>query len=356
MSRILQKHATRIDTAGIELADNFYRSVENIRPNPMAAKANTDLILRRDQDALDLQKQIVKFRNEVVDHIQSQISKVSESFPNIAKTYEMPFRFRCDVLECRIVGIRIADSLQMAGHLLDLRDPSFGVQRQGMTMLEYAYKESVAYADRYEEILKNGRIQLSPLIDAELRLHQIRVGLFAIATRCRLDVLGGSVRSDPTSIEDSATLKNKLSKVMDICERYPDTHKLLLETATDFMQALERPALLADTLNVPKIKYRGVREIEKLWGNYEVGSPKVCGKGHVYSARTFPKGCPECGSMSKTNKEIYQETSKHLFEDQFLKAMRARTAQAVPATPPKVEKALSNEEKFLAAMRQIGKK
>ncbi|KAK6364227.1 hypothetical protein LTS17_012398 [Exophiala oligosperma] len=361
MGRILQKFATKVDAVEIGLVDNFGQSVENIRPNPMATRANTDLILRRDRDALDLQKEIVKVRNEVIDHIQSQISKVSESFPNVAKTYELPFRFRFDVLEYRIIGIRIADSLQMAGYLLDLRDPSYGVQRQGMTMLEYAYRESVACANCCEEMLKNDRITLSPLIDVELRLHQIQFGLFAVATRGKMRVLGTSIKVGDAAalIDDAATVKDKLKKVMDICEHYPNTHKLLLETATDFMQALERSEFMADTLNVPKIKNRGMRDIEKRWGHYEVGSPEVCDKGHVYSARTFPEGfCPECGTMSMTDKEIYQETSKHLFEDRFLEAMRARTSQATTSSSlAKVaEKEVSNEDKFLLAMRQIGKK
>jgi hypothetical protein len=243
----------------------------------------------------------------------------------------------------------------MANHLLGLQDPSFGVQRQGMKMLEYVHKESLARVDHCQDALNNNLVKTSPVIDAEIRLHQVQFSLFAKATKSKLSALGATMEG-AVSVTDDTAIKGKLDEVMEICEHYPDTHKLLMDTTAEFMQAIDRADVMEDTICIPKVKTRGVREIEKLWAQHEVGSLKVCAKSHVYSAKTFPNCCPECGRKVMTDRELYQKTSKHLFEDRFLTAMRARGGSAQPLPPSEPEKMLTNEQKFLEAMKKIGKK
>ncbi|KAK5225217.1 hypothetical protein LTR47_009642 [Exophiala xenobiotica] len=355
MGRKMHKYATAIDVVGRKLDETFDPLVGDIRPNPLATKTNTGLILRRYREILDVQKDIVKHRQEVIDCIQSQIAKAHDAFPNIARSYDLKFHSHFDALEYRVIGIRIQDTVRMANHLLGLQDPSFGVQRQGMKMLEYVHKESLARVDHCQNALNNDRVKTSPMIDAEIRLHQVQFSLFAKATKSKLSALGTTVEGAVSATDDTA-IKGKLDEVMEICEHYPDTHKLLMDTTAEFIQAIDRADVMEDTICIPKVKTRGVREIEKLWAQHEVGSLKVCAKSHVYSTKTFPQGCPECGRKVMTDRELYQKSSKHLFEDRFLTAMRARGGSAQPLPPAEPEKKLTNEEKFLEAMKKIGKK
>lgn len=368
--------AMDIDAAEQELAKNFDSFVKEIRPNPLAAQANIALLLRRDRGNLDLRKHIVCFRDEVIGSICSNIDRLHETFPNLVPSYALLFDLHFGALEYRIMAVRIADTLRLANHLVGLQDPSLGVLRQGLKMMAYAHSESLACVNFCQEALNNELIKTSPAIEAEIRLRQVQFGLFANATQSKLSELGVVVRDTPSVVNE--TIKANLKAVMSICEQIPAICGSLATTAEKFSHMTEENS--TTTLSIPRIKLGGIREHEKLWSQHEVGHLKTCDKHHPYSAKTFARGCPECGKHVMTTAEIYNKTSKHLFEDQFLKAMHAATSSRlngeakgdlkgqpgprqasmgqtdknIPRVAEEMEprKAMKQEQKFLEVMHQ----
>lgn len=321
MARKVHRYATAIDVVEEKMSNTFGALVQDIRPNPLAANGNIALILRRNREVLDLQKTIVRYRKEVIDRIQTSMAKQHEAFPNMVASYVFMFHHHFDVLEYRVISVRMADTLRLANYLLGLEDPSLGVQRQGLKMLEYTNKESLACIKYCQKAFDSDVVRTSPCIEAEIRLHQVHFSLIAMATKSKLAQFGMPQEVD-VAAEDRDAIKAKLSAISDICQHYPDSHRLFMATVTDFMQTLDRETGMEDNLQIPGVKIGEVREIEKVWAQHEVGHLKVCGKLHAYSARTFPQGCPECGRKVMTQQEIYQKTSSHLFEERFLEAMR----------------------------------
>ncbi|KAI1630197.1 hypothetical protein EDD37DRAFT_557542 [Exophiala viscosa] len=321
MGRKVHRYATAIDVVEQKLAGTFDSLVKDIRPNPLAAKGNIALILRRNREVLDLQKAIVSYRKEVIDRIQFNVGKQHEAFPDIVPSYVFVFHHQFDVLECRVISVRLSDTLRLASHLLGLQDPSFGVQRQALKMLEYAHKEAMGCIEFCQGALDNEVISTSPRIDAEIRLHQIHFNLVAKAIKSKLSRSGVSQDSDLSKSDDDL-IEAKLKAVSDICEHYPSSLGLFMATATEFVQLLKRETGMEDNVRIPGVQTGKVREIEKTWSQFEVGHLTVCVKMHPYSAKTFSQGCPECGKRVMTGREVYQQTSAHLFEDRFLEAMR----------------------------------
>ena len=379
MGRKMHHFASDIDRTELMLVKNFDLFIQDIRPNPLAAKANTALLLRRNREILELQKQVTKFRNEVVDVFERNLAKLHNAFPNIIPSYAIMFRLHFDVLEHRVLRVRIADSLRLASHMLTLQDPSYGLQRQAMKMIQFACKEALVCGSYCEDVLRNGRIQTNPTLEVEVRLQQVQFSLLAKASQFRLTQTGISVE-DPESLSSDDMISSRLEAVIDLCKNYSEMQSFM-QSAQDFQELIG--IYQGTTLTVPKIKNEGARQLEKLWGQHELGSLATCESSHVYSAKTFSEGCPECGKPKLPVKN-YPGKGKHLFEEEFLAAMHAKIGKLGPPsfastltdgagkdedhtsdTPAKENgspclgmsarkplKELTNEEKFLLAMRK----
>ncbi len=174
MGRKLAGFSTAIGVQETQLSETFESFVDNIRPNPLAAKANTTLLLRRMREILDLEKHIIDFRVHVVDAIQQSMAHLHDTFPNIVPSYTLMFHLHLDVLEYRVVSVRLSDALKLGRRLITLQDPSFGVQRQGLKTIEFVHKESIAWVGFCERALRKSMITTSPSIESEVRLHQVQ--------------------------------------------------------------------------------------------------------------------------------------------------------------------------------------
>ena len=87
-------------------------------------------------------------------------------------------------------------------------------------------------------------------------------------------------------------------------------------------------------LVVPRIKNDEARQTERLWGQHNIGHLKKCAQSHVYSARTFSNGCPDCGKRVPTLNIVYRDPSKFLFEKKFLEAMHADGSKPASSFAP----------------------
>ncbi|KIY03382.1 uncharacterized protein Z520_00073 [Fonsecaea multimorphosa CBS 102226] len=322
MGRKLASFAAAIEVKGKQLDQTFKALIEEIRPNPLAAKANATLVLRRNQELLDLQKQIINFRSEVVDRFESGITALHQVLPNIIPSYNLSFHLHLDVLEYRVVGVRLADALKLSNHLLPLKDPSFGVQRLGLKMIQFAYKESVSCVNYCQGALENTLIGTNPSIEAEIRVQQLQFMLFAKSTRAQLSGLGHPV-NDNTVIMDGATVKAGLEAVSAISRRSPGTCAGLMATAQDIATAFEYQDG-SEPSSIPKIKNDYTKQVENLWGRHELGFLSMCSRSHPYSAKTFSDGCPNCEKQAQLSAdEVFRESGKHLFEQKFLRFMHS---------------------------------
>ncbi|OQV07011.1 AAA domain-containing protein [Cladophialophora immunda] len=374
MGRKLAAFATVIEVQEKQLDRTFKACVEEIRPNPLAAKSNASLVLRRNQEILDLQKNIINFRSEVVDRIQSSITVLHKVFPNVIPSYDLSFHLHLDVLECRVVGVRLADALKLANQLLPLQDPSFGVQRLGLKMIQFAYKESISCANYCQGALGHSLIGRNSSLEAEIRLQQLQFMLFAKTTRAQLSELGHPV-DDNVMLMNGETVKVGLEAVNAIGRRSPGTCTGLMATAQDIAIAFEHQ-VGSKLPPIPKIKNDYTRQVENLWGRHQLGYLVMCCRSHPYSAKTFSDGCPYCEKQAQLSvDEIFRESGKHLFEEQFLQIMHSRapmshksdhhdperakspvpsveqeTSKETATSAPVIE--LTAEERFLAAMRR----
>ncbi|EXJ74313.1 uncharacterized protein A1O5_02609 [Cladophialophora psammophila CBS 110553] len=370
----LAAFATAIEVQGKQLDQTFEACIAEIRPNPLAAKANATLLLRRNQEILDLQKYIINFRTEVVDRFQGSIAVLHRALPNVIPSYNLSFHLHLDVLEYRVVLARLADALKLSNQLLSLKDPSFGVQRLGLKMIQFVCKESVSCTKYCQSALDTTLIGTNPSIEAEIRLQQLQFMLFAKSTRARLSELGHPVE-DAIVIVSEETVKTSLDAVSEIGRRSPGTCGSLMETARKIAVAFG----LHDGWKaspILKIKNDYARQIENLWGRHELGFLTICTRLHPYSAKTFSDGCPNCEKQAQLSAdEIFRESGKHLFEKKFLQMMHARSTQSAESEsserespksaerstkqPVSDDKAVSSpgmemtqEAKFLAAIRK----
>ncbi|OAP63427.1 hypothetical protein AYL99_02654 [Fonsecaea erecta] len=375
MGRKLAAFAAAIDVQAKRLEQTFKLCLEEIRPNPLAAKSNATIVLGRNQEILDLQKQIINFRSEVVDRFQSSIAALHQVFPNVIPSHNPSFHLHLDILEYRVVSVRLADALEIANQLLPLKDHSFGVQRLALKMIQFVYKESISCIEYCQGALDKTSIDTNPSIEAEIRLQQLQFMLFAKSTRIQLSGLGYPVNDNVVGM-NAETVKAGLDAVSAIGRRSPGTCALLMVTAQNMAAAFGHQDG-SQAPSIPKIRNNYIRQVENLWGHHELGFLATCGRSHPYSAKTFSNGCPNCEKQAQLSAdEIFRESGKHLFEQQFLRTMQSRSPKPRKLKHPdrgslkvalqSVEQPfleantasaaavaeLSPEERFLAAMRR----
>jgi hypothetical protein len=373
MGRKLATYGLAIEAQDKQLNETFESFVHAIRPNPLAAKANADLFLRRSREILDLQNHITDFRKDVVDLVRRDLARLNRAFPNIVPSYNLMFHLHFDVLGYRVASLRLTDVLKMGSRLLTLQDPSFSVRRQVLKLIQFVYRESVTWVGLCEKSLTDPVLTTSPSLEAEIRLQQLQFVLFARSTRVQLADLGRPVGDATLAVEDDA-IKASLDMAMRLSQSSPGNCAPFIETARGFANLFASADEVATFSQIPAIKNAHVRENEKLWGQHKLGYLKTCGKSHIYSSKTFSDACPECekGAPISSN-EAFRESSKHLFEGRFLEAMHARSTDCRSVEPesPKSDEPINDrpvleedvlgqasnsnemrpEERFLIAMR-----
>ena len=168
---------------------------------------------------------------------------------------------------------------------------------------------------------------------------------------------------------------DSLDVTIDMSKRYPGTNGSFLGTALTYKSMLQK--LVSDTTadtsgtpSIPDIDTSTIRKMERNLGssNDDTCNFVACEKQHPYDSSAHG-GCPECGMRVEMTEEVYAQMSLHLKENDFLTAMRNVSAEAAVSTKtqgaeadsvgegamvPEVEVQMSNEEKFLMAMKNVG--
>jgi hypothetical protein len=327
MGRKIAGFGESIEIQDKTLKESFESFLEGIRPNPLASQANLTALLQRSRKILDFQKQIVSFRDDVVHPFERSIATLHQGLPNIVPLYRLLFHVHFEVLEYRIVSIRLDDYYKLGTRLLTLPDPSYGVQRQGLKMLEFVHKESTVYVGLCETALNNQVTTSSPATEIEIRLLQLRFLALAKYIQFRLADLGRQLKTQPAErVNNNVTAS--LNVITKLIARSLGSCASFTKTVREFITLFSSNQFL--TLQpVPTIKNAHVRQVEKLWGQHKLGHLKLCGKRHVYSRETFSDTCPECEKHAQLSRDdLFRQSANHLFEQDFLACMRGEAPKA----------------------------
>ncbi|KEF60780.1 uncharacterized protein A1O9_02342 [Exophiala aquamarina CBS 119918] len=334
LGRKLKNFAKSTDFFQKSLSNSRENFMSEIRPNPLAATANTQLLLRRHRDVINLHRQIGRFRDEVVVPVEQSLQDLHNAIPQFVPRYVTLFRSRFDILEYRAMVVRIADDLKLANHLLKLADPSRSVQRQGLKMLQFVCKQSLACMVYCQDALSNDVAASAPPVAAELRLQNAQFFILAKASGLKLSSLGYGDTCPPSPIPTEA-VHNSLLKIME--EVGPAFHgrNAFVSTAKAFQDYISSSDTNETTI-LPMITNDSSRQIEKSWGNHELGALTTCVHSHIYSKRSFPAGCADCG-LSRPPTPRISEKFNTFREAEFLKTIHALSARTYGSTPNRLE-------------------
>lgn len=270
-----------------ELLQNLDMFVHNIRPNPLAAKFNKNLLTSRGGDMRILLKELANFQDHVLGPIEQSINALRRDH------YTLLFRVRFSILEYRARAVLALDSLKVAQALLRMEDPSNEVQRQAEVLQSVAIQECVNCVEYCRASLD--RSASSPAAQVELLLQQVQFGTMA-------------------GISDSSELMEKADM---LSRQYPNTAGAFAENVNSFHQHSGSPLVTPPVTNMKS------RNVEKDWGHHAVGHLAICPAKHPYSTETF-SGCPECGKKVELENEVYGRTQAFLQENEFLRAMNMK--------------------------------
>jgi len=352
LGRKLKNFANSADIFEKSLSNSLENFMTEIRPNPLAATANTQLLLRRHRDVIDLHKQIVRFRDEVVAPIEQNLRDLHKTIPQFVPDYVTLFHPRFDILEYRATIVRIADDLKLVNCLLKLADPSQSVQRQGLKMLEYVCKQSFACMAYCQAALSNNLTASAPPVDAELRLQQAQFFIFAKVASLKISSLGRGDACFTSPIPTQAIHDSLQKTVNKVGHTFHGRNAVVgtVKAFQDYISALGTN----ETTAVPMINNAPSRRIEKSWGYHELGALASCANNHVFSKKSFPGGCPGCGISPPPTPKV-PETYNTFREADFLKAMYELSAKTNGAPPHPLEKDQKSGDVLSATTNQLPK-
>lgn len=352
LGRKMKNFAKSIDFFQKSLSNSLEHFMTEIRPNPLAATANTQLLLRRHRDVIDLHKQIVGFRDEVVAPIEQNLRDLHMTIPQFVPDYVLLFHSRFDILEYRAMIVRIADDLELVNYLLKLADPSRSVQRQGLKMLQYVCKQSFACMVYCQDALSNNFAASAPLVEAELRLQQAQFLIFAKAASLKLLTLGwGDLGSaSPIPMQD---IHDSLQKILNQVGHAFHGRNVFVVNAKAFQNYISS-AETNETTVLPMINNDSSRRIEKPWGHHELGALTTCPHSHIFSKKSFPGGCPDCEVSPPPTPRI-SEKYNTFREADFLKSMHQLSAKKTGPTPKLMEEKPKPSDAFSATVNQSPK-
>lgn len=341
MGRKLNSFGATIEDQDAQLRGSFTSFIDDdIRPNPLAAKRNTSLLLRRYSEILELQCTVKDYTKSVIGPIQRDLRRLHTAFPHLVPSYTLMFRLHFETLEFRLASTRLMDTLMLGNRMMTLQDPSFSIQRQGCRMAEFVHKESLAMMHRCEISLDQKEALSSPAVEVELRLLQTQFYMFMKSTKIQLQEMENDVGKVVSNFSDD-TVKDSLDTAIKLGASSPGSSGSFLRSARALAKLLEPSTDAFAPESIPTVDNTSTRQLEKLWSRHELGNLVTCPKLHVYSSKTFSNECPECEKGSQlSSDDKFRENAKHLFENDFLEAMCARLPVPpviVSAQPPKIK-------------------
>ena len=244
---------------------------------PLTGQRDHDLVRQRVNRLVEVQSQIVNFRDEVIIPVQDSLACIENSSPTIP-----PFKLRFDLLfyRCRFItldeGLRTFSYLQKQQN--EREDPV-----DHITVICQALKIKIA-TESIGNIMKIG----SKITECDtLNLKRLEVEFRLLQMHFFMIAKAFGVKEVDVAFDFLASLK----RVTELCDEYPHTAAMFLQLASDlsgFYRGGKAPNRYKEW-NTEEIKALSVS-----WGEHEIGHLKTCQYKHPYSSKTF-KNCPECG-------------------------------------------------------------
>lgn len=220
-------------------------------------------------------------------------SVLHDDLPEITMPYQP--RFEALFYRCRLISLE--ESLKMMRALSSMKDDSRHTAVLISGLRQLTIDQASSYISALGDILAGCDRQNLKRLEAEVRLLQ---ACFHIILK---NAGLGNINVDES-----------MNKVLVLCQTYPATAGLLLDT-----YRAVRDVLRSSTGSSYPYKSRN---IWWTWPRHEVGSLAHCRFGHPYSTATW-SDCPECGQEVPLPKPINH--GNLLKETAFVAAMKTQT-------------------------------
>jgi hypothetical protein len=330
------------------LRDTFTGFLQEIRPNPLSAPMNRQMIQERCRGLAEVQADITEtkgtsphlqlldrvwltlYQEKLVVPIENNLSSLQKSLNNdlILGKFNFQFKLRFDLLFYRCRHSFLAELLRISKFLITLEDPSY----QTRILAESLRRTVIVHATENIDGLHSGIAECEPkflaCLEVEMRLLQLSFYcLMKKATRLSClqstdsgqlsSILGTEIslqdRKDQVQVrlDTDASLKRAFS----LCRRFPRTAGNYRQQA----EALEDS--ICTSLNPGPIFTAETRVVEQAWQGCRFARLSRCNNHHLYPTANF-EDCPECGVEKSAPEEPDYE--QYLFEDNFLNWMRNR--------------------------------
>lgn len=256
-------------------------------------------------------------------------------FPYVTTTH-----LRLDVINLRLSSVMVEDNIRMAQHLSFLRDPALMTQRMGEVLLQTTMRGAEASRKQCIKLLGEDVSKKVPALACELQLRQVQLWLLE---HCGLEAMPRETLLDENlndsidhKLEDIPGMLATLDSVLEMSKRYPQTCGSFGSATTHFKHLLQKVVEAQSVIAVSGIDITSARKVESRFREY-VGAKTLatCVEGHPYFEDIFGKnGCPDCGKKVKLDDEVFRDSGKHLFENDFLAAMETIYLHSSPQKSP----------------------
>lgn len=319
MGQQLHMCASAIHRTDLKLKQQFEDLKNSIRPNPLAANRNRNVIQDRSQQLRGVINQIIDVQENMA--LPFQIS-VSTLYPLVGSQYiegnTLPFVLRFGLLLARARILWIEDNLQVANFLSLLKDPSEELPRIAILLREDSIKPCVEGKGMCLDAIASSKDCHLPAIEAEFRiLYVIFRYLEIVCTTLSKNANALSEAFDSTVNEE---MTEHIKAATYLCKHYPRTTGKFMPAVNEISRFLSDPR----TTKLPtSFHTKKTRETEQLWAEHKLGHLTACPAGHPYSEETF-KSCPECEDHVLDLEQQTKAAQKFLFEEEFLAKMRMK--------------------------------
>ncbi|PGH04969.1 hypothetical protein AJ79_06926 [Helicocarpus griseus UAMH5409] len=316
----------------IHLRETFKLFRGEIRPTPLSAAHNRQLIQERGSGLADVQTHILETKDQFVIPLENDLVHLHKPLELVPKEVNSSFGLRFVLLfyRCRYASLR--DLLKVSQFLITLDDPSCQSRILAESIRRTVIMHSKNNASNLGKTITECESKFLKALEVETRLLQL--GFCCLVRRgTRLDCLQGrdiadqqpslpvSVPNDTTIDEDFGEMgpfkldvDSSMRRMALLCRRYPKSAGLYAEQVNTMRHEIcsrhSDPGCLfpAET-----------KVVERAWGNPERFELASCDNHHVYPAGNFD-ACPECGEKVEESAELNYE--RFLSEGEFLSWMR----------------------------------
>lgn len=309
MGRRLDWFAHTITKHEKELTHDLESFVRSIRPNPLAAKFNKNLLTSRGSELRSLLSELSNFREHIVDPIEYSMKQLQ------GEKYTLLFHVRSDILEYRSRAVLALDTLKVSHLLMALEDRSCEVQRQAGVLQSVALQECFNCAECCRASIARCHLASSSSAHNSSGSFPSIQDPPAYSPCVQVELLLQETQFRYMAGDTSPSL---LEKANLLCKQYPYTAGGFLETVESFYQYNDT----RNPANIPTVT--NIRSAERDWGRHAVGHLTTCDQKHPYSTVTFPGGCSECGKKVELENEVFGRTQAFLQENEFLRAMNIK--------------------------------